>query len=159
MIIEALQRHHDKKTFDCGQIDLNRFIKQFALQHHKTGTSKTYVAIDQSDVVIGFYCLSSASISFDQVDSHLTYKLPRYPIPCIVIGRFAVNQGSQGQGIGKMLLAHALNQIKAVSQIVGISFVVVHAKDDKAAAFYKALGFIALSSQPLTLILPVSTIP
>ena len=46
MKIEVLQAHHQKKSFNCGQDDLNKFIKQYASQHQKSGTSKTYVAID-----------------------------------------------------------------------------------------------------------------
>lgn len=46
MKIEVLQDHHQKKSFNCGQDDLNKFIKQYASQHQKSGTSKTYVAID-----------------------------------------------------------------------------------------------------------------
>ncbi len=159
MKIEVLQRSHNRKDFDCGQVELNRFIQQFALQHHKTGTSKTYACLDNDNQVIGFYSLASMAISFEQVDSHLTHKLPRYPIPSIVIGRFAVSKHSQGAGIGKKLLAHALRQVSLAAQIVGISFVVVHAKNDQAAAFYLALGFIALSSDPLILVLPVNEIP
>lgn len=159
MKIEILQKSHDKTTFDCGQADLNRFIKQFALQHHKTGTSKTYVVLDRENAVIGFYCLSSQSIAFEYVDSHLTKKLPRYPISSIVIGRFAVAKNTQGQGIGKKLLAHALRQISITSQLIGITFVVVHAKDEKAADFYKSLGFKSSNDYPLTLILPVNDIP
>ncbi|ESK36613.1 hypothetical protein P256_02525 [Acinetobacter nectaris CIP 110549] len=159
MRIEILQSIHHKKDFDCGQEDLNRFLKQYASQHQKSGTSKTYVALDSKDQVLGFYCLSSTSISFEIIDEALTKRLPRYPLPSVVIGRFAVNLTAQGKGIGKYLLAHALRQVSKVSQLVGVNFVVIHAKDQKAAAFYQRFGFIELSSRPLTLIYPVHQIP
>ena len=160
MKIEVLQDHHQKKSFNCGQDDLNKFIKQYASQHQKSGTSKTYVAIDDdTQQVRGFYCLSSTSIGFDGVDAVLTQRLPRYPLPCVVIGRFAVDQTAQGRGIGKVLLAHALKQVSKVAQIIGVNFVVIHAKDQKAMEFYQRFGFISLTSNPLTLIYPVSEIP
>ena len=121
MKIEVLQDYHQKKSFNCGQDDLNKFIKQYASQHQKSGTSKTYVAIDDdTQQVRGFYCLSSTSIGFDGVDAVLTQRLPRYPLPCVVIGRFAVDQTAQGRGIGKVLLAHALKQVSKVAQIIGV---------------------------------------
>ena len=127
MKIEVLQAHHQKKSFNCGQDDLNKFIKQYASQHQKSGTSKTYVAIDDdTQQVRGFYCLSSTSIGFDGVDAVLTQRLPRYPLPCVVIGRFAVDQTAQGRGIGKVLLAHALKQVSKVAQIIGVNFIVIH---------------------------------
>ena len=160
MKIEVLQVHHQKKSFNCGQDDLNKFIKQYASQHQKSGTSKTYVAIDDdTQQVRGFYCLSSTSIGFDGVDAVLTQRLPRYPLPCVVIGRFAVDQTAQGRGIGKVLLAHALKQVSKVAQIIGVNFIVIHAKDQKAMEFYQRFGFISLTSNPLTLIYPVSEIP
>ena len=160
MKIEVLQAHHQKKSFNCGQDDLNKFIKQYASQHLKSGTSKTYVAIDDdTQQVRGFYCLSSTSIGFDGVDVVLTQRLPRYPLPCVVIGRFAVDQTAQGRGIGKVLLAHALKQVSKVAQIIGVNFIVIHAKDQKAMEFYQRFGSISLTSNPLTLIYPVSEIP
>ena len=107
----------------------------------------------------GFYCLSSTSIGFDVVDTVLTKRLPRYPLPCVVVGRFSVDQTVQGRGIGKVLLAHALKQVSTVAQIIGVNFVVIHAKDKKAMEFYQRFGFISLTSNPLTLIYPVSEIP
>ena len=160
MKIEVLQAHHQKKSFNCGQDDLNKFIKQYASQHQKSGTSKTYVDIDDdTQQVRGFYCLSSTSIGFDGVDAVLTQRLPRYPLSCVVIGRFAVDQTAQGRGIGKVLLAHALKQVSKVAQIIGVNFIVIHAKDQKAMEFYQRFGFISLTSNPLTLIYPVSEIP
>ncbi|MCG2609549.1 GNAT family N-acetyltransferase [Acinetobacter sp. SM34] len=159
MKIEVLQAHHQKKSFNCGQDDLNKFIKQYASQHQKSGTSKTYVAIDDDIQVKGFYCLSSISIGFDVVDTVLTKRLPRYPLPCVVVGRFAVDQTVQGRGMGKVLLAHALKQVLKVAQIIGVNFVVIHAKDQKAMEFYQRFGFISLTTNPLTLIYPVSEIP
>lgn len=159
MKIEVLQEHHQKKSFNCGQEDLNKFLKQYASQHQKSGTSKTYVAVDNDTKVIGFYCLSSTSISFDGVDAVLTKRLPRYPLPCVIVGRFAVDEESQGRGFGKVLLAHALKQVSKVAQIIGVNFVVIHAKDQKAMDFYQRFGFISLTSNPLTLVYPVSEIP
>ena len=101
MKIEVLQAHHQKISFNCGQDDLNKFIKQYASQHQKSGTSKTYVAIDDDLHVRGFYCLSSASIGFDVVNTVLTQRLPRYPLPCVVVGRFAVDQTVQGEELEK----------------------------------------------------------
>jgi len=159
MKIEVLQAHHQKKSFNCGQDDLNKFIKQYASQHQKSGTSKTYVAIDDDAQVRGFYCLSSTSIGFDGVDAALTKRLPRYPLPCVVVGRFTVDQAAQGQGVGKVLLAHALKQVSKVAQIIGVNFVVIHATYQKAMEFYQRFGFISLTSNPLTLIYPVNEIP
>ncbi len=151
MKIEVLQAHHQKKSFNCGQYDLNKFIKQYASQHQKSGTSKTYVAIDDDAQVRGFYCLSITSIGFDGVDAVLTKRLPRYPLPCVVVERFAVDQAAQGQGVGKVLLAHALKQVSKVAQIIGVNFVVIHAKDQKAMKFLSAVWLYLINIKSINI--------
>ncbi len=151
MKIEVLQAHHQKKSFNCGQYDLNKFIKQYASQHQKSGTSKTYVAIDDDAQVRGFYCLSITSIGFDGVDAVLTKRLPRYPLPCVVVERFAVDQAAQGQGVGKVVLAHALKQVSKVAQIIGVNFVVIHAKDQKAMKFLSAVWLYLINIKSINI--------
>ena len=155
--IEALSKAHDRTGFDCGQADLNTFLQKYALQHHKTSTSRTHIALDQCGKIIGFYTLSTASLCPQTLPEQ--YRLPRYPVPCVRIGRFAVHVSMQGQGLGKILLVHALRQIKQVSLVVGVSFVLVDAKDEKASQFYEKLGFSPITNQPLTLFLHVNMIP
>ena len=84
--------------------------------------------------------------------------MPRYPVPCVTIGRFAVAVEWQGRGLGRKLLAHALRRVLEAAGIVGVSLVLVDAKDEAAAGFYESLGFVRLDDKPLTLFLPVSQI-
>jgi GNAT superfamily N-acetyltransferase len=65
--------------------------------------------------------------------------------------------GFQGQGLGAVLLAKALDKAYENAAVVGSSMVVVDAIDDRAAAFYQAHGFIKLP-ESMRLILPIRTI-
>jgi hypothetical protein len=44
IIIEEINRQHDRKTFDCGVDELNQFLKQQARQQTVKHISKTYIA-------------------------------------------------------------------------------------------------------------------
>ncbi len=72
------------------------------------------------------------------------------------MGRLAVDQDFKGQGLGSALLADALDRA-ARSEIAAFALM-VDAKDDVAAAFYRHHGFITLPDTSLTLFLPLSSV-
>jgi hypothetical protein len=41
---EALMRHHDRASFDCGVSALNEYLQRYARQNHESGGGKTFVA-------------------------------------------------------------------------------------------------------------------
>lgn len=157
VVIEPLTKLHNRKAFDCGQADLNAFVRQYAMQQQAQGYNQGYAAMAAGQFV-GFYCLSAASLSFAALPEAMRKGLPRYPVPCVTIGRFAVSVEWQGRGLGRKLLAHALRRVRDAAGIVGVSLVLVDAKDEAAAGFYEALGFVRLDDKPLTLFLPVGKI-
>jgi predicted GNAT family N-acyltransferase len=72
------------------------------------------------------------------------------------MGRLAVDLGLRGQGLSSVLLADALD--RAARAEIAAHALVVEAKDDPAAAFYRHHGFIALPDSPMTLFLPLATV-
>lgn len=157
MRIERLATHHQRGGFDCGNVDLNQFLSQQAGQLARKNFCKTYVAVDDDGVaVLGFVSVSVGQAQTSQLSPRL--KLPRYPAPILRIGRLAVDQKSQGQGIGQRLMGFALQMALEFSQQVGLYAVVVDAKNEEACAFYAALGFTATLDDPLCMYLPVATL-
>ena len=37
VVIQPLTKTHNRKAFDCGQADLNTFVRQYAMQQQKQG--------------------------------------------------------------------------------------------------------------------------
>lgn len=156
--ISKLDKNHNRKTFDCGSEPINRFIQQLASQMLKRHEVIIYVAHD-GDTVAGFYTLSANQIEQADDPNQLKKQSKHTPIPCVLLGRLAVDQRYQGIGLGRDLLLHALKTTKQFSQTLGIAFIVVDAKDASAKSFYKAYGFIELQNKPLRLCYPVASIP
>jgi GNAT superfamily N-acetyltransferase len=102
--------------------------------------------------------LASGAISFEDLPARAAKKLPRHPIPVVLLARLAVAKPVQGQGLGPLLLVNALKRCLALSREVGIYAVKVDAIDEKAARFYKKYGFIAFSDNPLQLYLAMATV-
>jgi GNAT superfamily N-acetyltransferase len=69
----------------------------------------------------------------------------------MIIGRLAVDQTAQGQGIGSGLLREALARCLTVSKSIGARAVIVHAVDEGVVSFYTDFGFRVFPSNPLTL--------
>ena len=143
-------------NFTCGNKDLDRFLKCYALENDNNGYGKTFLLLDEKEVV-GFFTLCSTSIAFKDFPGELSQNLPRYPIPCIKIARLAVSKSRQGIGIGKELLKQAFIKILNVSLTVGIRLIVVDAKET-SASFYEQYGFERLSTDSLSYYLSIDTL-
>lgn len=166
--LEPLTGHHDRSGFDCGIEVLNAWLKQTALQHQGRGISRTFVAVpaDESALqswaqsgypvqvgsILGFYALTSAFVLTEELPAKQAKRYPRQ-IPVTRLGRLATRSDMQGQGLGQLLLADAVNRACTAAQAVGSAGLFVDAKNQTAARFYQRYGFIPSTDQPLKLFL------
>ena len=151
---------HLVTDFDCGVDSLNEWLGKRAWKNQAIGVSRTFVVTKSGapfqEIVIGYYCLSSAAIDRIELPKPKQRNMPD-PIPAVLIGRLAVDVRYQGQKIGLSLLQDALCRIVAASKSIGVAYILVHALDDAAKRFYEINGFVAIPEQPLTLFLSVAT--
>ncbi|WP_142803808.1 GNAT family N-acetyltransferase [Tepidiphilus sp. J10] len=154
--IRALDGDARTADFACGEKALDEYLQRYASQDIKRGVARVFVASPaaQPRVVAGFYTLSAASIAAETLPEKWRKKLPRYPVPVALLGRLAVGQQFQGQGLGSILLADACKRVAAASKTLAVAALVVDAKSPKAAAFYQHFGFIELPGQPGRWMLP-----
>ncbi|MBX3301191.1 MAG: GNAT family N-acetyltransferase [Nitrospira sp.] len=155
MIVVPLSDRHDRSQFDCGEASLNFYLQRYAGQHDRRGFGRTYVAISESSSTIrGYYTISSGSIAFETVPENL----PHHPVPIVLLGRLAVDQQSQGQGVGGLLLVDALRRAQRAADELGIYAVAVEALSDRARSFYERFGFRALTDDRLHLYLAIKVV-
>ena len=150
--IEKLTRSHAVETFDCGEPVLNRFLTRFALATQQSEAAATYVGLADESVV-GFYSLVVGEVGVDHAPARLTKGLARHPVPLMLLARLAVHHEWQGRGLGSGLLKDALRRTAQAADIAGIRALAVHAKDEKARAFYRHFDFIDSPTDPLHLFL------
>jgi GNAT superfamily N-acetyltransferase len=157
--IEPLADHHRRGSFSCGVSALDRYFSEQAGQDQRRDIAKVYVAVDSDGAVMGFYTLSSHTIFLADLPPETHKKLPRYPaFPAALIGRLAVDNRYQDQGIGGSLLLRALRECYELSQRIGIMAAVVDAKDDRARAFCEHFGFRRCEDHEYRLYLPITEI-
>ncbi|SEE90633.1 GNAT family N-acetyltransferase [Pseudomonas coleopterorum] len=149
----------DRSVFDCKTHPaLNTYIAQHAGQDEKRNTSRTFMFVDDG-LLLGYYTLANASVALDELTDELKKKMPRYPMPAVLLSRLAVDKSVQFQGLGKRLMADFFRRVYAISKHSGVAFIAVDAKDDVAAAFYRdKLGFTPSPVNPLRLFLPTATL-
>lgn len=155
--VEKLRREHPALTFDCGRPGLDRFLAKFALQNQQSGSSTTYVAVDE-ERVIGYHSLAYGQVEYDDAPARLTKGLARHPVPVMLLARLAVASDHQGRGLGAGLLKDAMLRTLQAAEIAGLRAVLVHAKDDAARAFYEHFDFIASPSDPYHLLMLVKDV-
>lgn len=157
--IERLDRTHARERFECGQPSLDRFIKELVSQYEKRNLGRTYVAVRGDDRrVLGYYTLSSGALAFQSLPAQAAKKLPKHPVPVVLLARLAVDRSEQGKRLGERLLVDALVRAVVLSGSVGVHAVVVDAIDERARAFYEKYGFMPLLDGELRLFLSVATI-
>lgn len=155
--IEPINSGHKTKAFDCGEAELNSFLTRFALKNDSNDIGRTFVAVRPDEIdVMGYYTISSGTVTFDQLPAEL--RLPKYPIPTAHIGRLATDHSVQGQGLGEALLFDALGRAESASREIGIRVVELIALHEKAKAFYTRYGFEPLADDPLRLYLKIETV-
>jgi GNAT superfamily N-acetyltransferase len=155
MRVLPLNDGHDRKGFDCGDADLNRWLATVARQHKEKGVSSTFVAVadETGSEVLGFYALSLAELVNADLPSQYRKRLPG-KLPAFRLGRLATAKGHQGHRIGEFLLFDAIDRVTRIAQEVGGVGLVVDAKLP-AIPFYRQYGFEPLADHPGNLFLPM----
>jgi GNAT superfamily N-acetyltransferase len=156
--IESLKPTHLRDKFSSGAPSLDQYIRLLATQYEKRDIARNIVAtVSGSHEVIGYYSLAASGIEFEHFPALESHRLPRHPIPVVLLGRLAVDSHFQGKLLGSQLLHHAVCKTIAVSDELGVYAIRTDAISNTAATFYSKFGFLPLQHQPLKLYLPLKT--
>lgn len=105
--------------------------------------------------VAGYYSLAASNIEFATIPESIRKRLPRYPVPSILLARLATDVTVRGLGLGSALLADAGQRALRLSTEAGVRFLEVVAKDEGARAFYAKHGATSLADDPFHLVFDV----
>lgn len=154
---EPLNAGHDLSQFSCGKLALDHWLKTRALSNQEKGFTVVMVVHDAGRV-IGYYGLAPTAVVPTAMPRSIKTGQPPNPVPCLLLGQLATDQGWAGQGIGTGLLAHALIRCVQAAQLIGGRALVVNALDPDAAAFWERRGFLPSKDDPLVLFRSIADI-
>ncbi len=163
--VEALARQHRSLLRDFrNQVpSLVQYLQRFALRHlEKDILARTHLAIEgqgEAQRIAGYFSLATVSVERSSVDElEGLSRLPRFPIPGILLARLAVDERVQGQGLGRFLFEEALGLAlqMVIDGPVAFRLFVTDAIDETAARFYERLGLQRLSDEfPARMVLDI----
>ncbi len=143
MLIEPLTRDHNRKSFDCGDEEATRFLREKAMQDHDRDLSRTIILIDESEStkrIIGYHTLLMTQVKQEEIPNDR----PRITrgIPVILLGQLGVDIKFQKRGIGDLLLTDAQARADEISRKVGIRALMLDARNERLAEWYGKHDFI-----------------
>ena len=155
-----LARHHDRKAFDCGEAALNEYLARYARQNHESGGAKTFIAspLDEPSRVLGYYTLAPASLAYARAPSLVRRGSAGMRFPCSGSDAWPSTAACKGRGSAVSCCSLRESGVLAVAEQVGGVALLIDAKSERAAGWYRAYGAVALEDAPLSLILPLATI-
>ena len=111
--VVLLDEQHDWGSFTCGVESLDRYLKTQAGQDVRRKANAVFVLSEVGEParILGYYTLCAMAVSHGDVPETARKHIPRYPlVSATLIGRLAVSKDRQGQRLGAVLLADALQR-------------------------------------------------
>lgn len=139
---------HGVMGFTCAEPSLDLWLHEQAVPATARRTARTWVWIDASGVVVGYYALAAHKVARADVPSKVGRGGP-LEIPAVLLARLALSASLRGQGLGEALVADALARVVDATQTVAARLVVVDALHERVAQFYESLGFRRVPSSLL----------
>jgi len=153
---EPLAARHELAPFDCGEPALDQWLQRHARTSHASGAARVFVTThsDEPARVVGYYALAAAQIeAADATPRLLKGQPPERAVPVVLLARLAVDRAQQGRRVGRSLLRDAMLRVTQASEPIGIRALLVHAKNERARAWYAQYGFEPSPTDPLHLVL------
>jgi GNAT superfamily N-acetyltransferase len=147
---ELLAAEHNVSAFACGKPTLSNWLRTYALSNQAKGFTRVLV-VHESRRVVGFYGLAPTAVPPAALSRSVRTGRPPDPVPCILLGQFAVDKNFAGRGIGSGLLRHALQRSVAAAKSIGGRAVIVRAIDKDSEDYWLSCGFIPSKDDPATL--------
>jgi GNAT superfamily N-acetyltransferase len=155
-LAEHLGEHHDLSGFDCGNEELNAWLRLYARTATGQGT-RTYVVVDEDNDVVGYFAIAPHTIDRDRLSKSQGRGAPGQ-IAAVLLAKLALDRRLRGQGLGSDLLIAALTTIVEAARRVGGKMVVVDAIDESALSFNLHHEFESIPGNPHRLVRKLSTI-
>ncbi len=132
------------ENFDCGDRDLNEFLRHDALAYDEKMLAKTYVAVFRGEVA-GFFSICADAIRLSKAERLEEFGIakPHPDYPALKIARLAVSIHKRGQGIGRFMATYAIGKAIEISRQAGCRYVTVDAYPEQATFYGQKCGFIS----------------
>lgn len=144
LVIEKITPSDDLSGFNCGDEDLNEFLKKDSLEQMAKQLNVTYLC-KYNNKIIAFFTLSSDSIKINRDDKHIV-GINYSEYPALKLGRLGVDKRFRQRGLGTQILLLVVGCLFKLSKRVGMRFISVNAYK-KSVNFYRKNNFVELERE------------
>lgn len=154
------------KTFDCGKESVNLYLRRYAAKNMALNLNRTFVLpyttedTSEEPEVAAYYTLAHQTLVREELPD--PSRLPRYPVPVILLAQLGIDQRLHRQGLGAKTLVHALRhayQIASNPKGLPAMGVVLDVLDQEALALYQSFDFfLPLTDNPVKLFVPMASL-
>ena len=155
LALERLERRHRRLlgAFENDSAELVAYLRRWALAHQERDhLSTTWLAVDHGAEGVrlaGYFSLAAATVERSTIpDVGDLGKLPRFPVPAILLARLAVDSRVKGQGVGTWMFDELVQMSVAIAAEgpIGVRLIVTDAKDHRSFGFYAKRGMTSVVS-------------
>lgn len=143
-IVKADPLTHDVSAFDCGDADLNDFLKNDCFRYQGEYLSHTRLVYCERRLVAFLTLLAdSILLKTKEKKSLIGYDWAIISFPAVKIGRLAIAKEFQRQGIGRELIRYTIGLVVRLNEElhIGSRFITLDAYPD-SIPFYERCGFV-----------------
>ena len=154
------------KQFDCGKSSINIYLRRYAAKNMALNLNRTFVLPSPGTQgstkrrIAAYYTLAHQTVA--RADIPVRHRLPRYPVPVILLAQLAVDLNFHGRGLGAKTLIHALRHaFRICTSPNGIpsAGVALDVLDQDALEFYGHFDFFApMVDRPMKLFVPMESL-
>jgi GNAT superfamily N-acetyltransferase len=162
---------HNTKDFRCSSDSQDHFLRRTARRQQRDGSTRLTVAtdaaqVDQPRACLVFHAINAHAIGVADVPSDAAPQSPRSNlIPVVFLSHLAVDGRQQGKGLGRILLADAMQKCQRAGQLLGGRLMVLdvagaagEAERARLHSFSASMGFRPLPGRPERLFLCLSAL-
>lgn len=143
--VRKLESGDNVKEFDCGNVQLNEYLRRYARANQRRMFGVTYVAVCCSFdpcKVIGYFTLANTSIPRQGLPESFLKGTPKYQgLPAFLLARIAVDLKFQKRQIGELLLSRCFECCLTVTKVSAARYVIAHVKPS-AITWYERFNFV-----------------
>jgi len=153
--LQFTRLHKEKETakFDCGDDDLNDFIRNDAWAYQQELISVTYLFEEADKNVVAFFSVSNDSLKdqdfekWNNLSRKVSNRKRRKEYPAVKIGRIGVSTDQSGKSIGTQVITFIKNWFTYENK-TGCRFLLVDAYNKtNVISFYQKNDFVLLTEK------------
>ncbi|HEU4962826.1 MAG TPA: GNAT family N-acetyltransferase [Bacilli bacterium] len=147
---EYIERFAVDKSDEADELDVEVYLKELALMHHRQRTTHTRLFFNDTGELIGYFSVLADLLKVGKgkrADRQWDLDSQTDIFPAIKIHYIGVDVRYRKQGYGALLLAEAILLCKDVADKMGCNFITVEAKQS-AVGFFRKYGFDYCARDP-----------